>query len=438
MTEPLTASTAPPPPTKGPMSTSCGVRASDFGASMTYRILAICASFHPREDSEALVTTRLVSGLSEAGCLVDVINRRGGDRKLGENRNARTRPPRYELAYPRVRQFVRTVMGARNCQTARYVFESRWARRAGSEVARANRSYDIVLSFGGYCHLAALQCAPAWDAPIIAIWNDPFPSLIAPPPYGHGLEERLPLMYRRFMGRIGTTAAWHVFPSKHLQTYMHSALPTVVASRSSVVPHMAGRAWTSPDAAVGRDHMLITHAGGLLPYRKVSVLFDGVQRWATANPESSIRLRFIGPQRDILLNEAHKYGCAAICDFVPEVPQVRCRELLGESDVLLVVEAQTPQGIFLPTKFVDYVGTGRPILALTPTEGTVSDYLRGYGGGIAVDGASPEQVAAALSALHADWRKGLLLTSFSSSRLHPLFCQETIVRAYQDIFQRVL
>ncbi|MBZ5630865.1 MAG: glycosyltransferase [Acidobacteriia bacterium] len=405
---------------------------------MIGRVLAICASFHPREDSEALVTTRLVRGLREAGCLVDVISQRGGDRDLSENRNASTRRPRYELSYPRVRQFVRTVIGARNCQTARYRFESRWARRAGSEIASGNRNYDIVLSFGGYCHLAALQCAPAWDAPIIAVWNDPFPSLIAPPPYGHGLEERLPLVYRRFLGRIGARAAWHVFPSKHLRSYMLSTLPAAVASRSSVIPHMAGRAWTSSDAAVGRGHMVITHAGGLLPNRKVGALFDGAHRWTIANPESSIRFRFIGPQRELLLDEAQKYGCAAICDFVPEVSNTRCRELLGESDVLLVVEAQTPQGIFLPTKFVDYAETCRPILALTPTDGTVSDYLRGYGGGIAVDGASPEQVASALSVLHGAWRKGLLFTSFSSSRLSPLFCQETIVRAYQDIFQTVL
>jgi hypothetical protein len=49
---------------------------------------------------------------------------------------------------------------------------------------------------------------------------------------------------------------------------------------------------------------------------------------------------------------------------------------MREADVLLLIEnAEDREGVYLPSKFVDYLWAGRPVIALTPRNGTISDYL---------------------------------------------------------------
>src|ERR1035438_6986912 len=113
----------------------------------------------------------------------------------------------------------------------------------------------IVLSFGGFCHIAALKYAGASGIPIVANWNDPFPGFAAPPPYGGGPNTPLPWCYRRLLARIGRAAAWHVFPCERLRGYMLRFLPEAAATRSSVIPHIA-----SPVTGSRRRPRVFAHA----------------------------------------------------------------------------------------------------------------------------------------------------------------------------------
>src|ERR1035437_5843413 len=65
------------------------------------------------------------------------------------------------------------------------------------------------------------------------------------------------------------------------------------------------------------------------------------------------------------------------------------------------------EGIFMPSKLADYLSSGRTILALSPSKGTVADFLS-QGGGIRVDPDSPDQVERALSDLYSRWQANRL------------------------------
>lgn len=108
-----------------------------------------------------------------------------------------------------------------------------------------------------------------------------------------------------------------------------------------------------------------------------------------------------------------------------------------ESDVLLVLEAPYEEGIYLPSKFVDYVQTGRPILAISPKIGTVKDILSEHGGGIAVDCTSAREIENALNDLCCHWEKNTLDDVYSSDRLYPLFAPENIISSYTKIFEHI-
>jgi hypothetical protein len=75
-------------------------------------------------------------------------------------------------------------------------------------------------------------------------------------------------------------------------------------------------------------------------------------------------------------------------DYVPSL------DLMGGSDLLLVLDAPADRSVFLPSKLVDYLGARRPIVALTP-EGAAANLVRRARGWHA-DPSDPAACAASL------------------------------------------
>jgi len=404
--------------------------------SVAPSIVVFTPSFAPRLDSESLVNTRLVEGLRKAGMLIEVVPRRSGATPKAWNAHSdHSQGPRYHTPLPRLRAFLRGLMGSENAQAARYIVEHAWGLRMAAMAARRlpPTKCDFVLSFGGFCHIAALKYAGTSNIPIIANWNDPFPTLIAPQPYGEGPNGPLPQCYRRLLASIGQAAAWHVFPSERLRGYMLKFLPETAETRTSVIPHMASQMPARQSPADGRT-FTVTHAGALLPQRRVDVFFEGLATFlATTRPARDLRVAFIGSQGGELKAAAQRCGVDGACQFLPEMEHEQCARHLSDSDALLVIEAQMSESVFLPTKFVDYAGTRKPILAVAPRQSTIADLIDSYGGGVLADCRSPAEVAAGLGVL-CSRQSGALERC---GRLDSLFTEEAIVSQYSAIFRRV-
>jgi len=368
---------------------------------------------------------------------IEVVSRRSGVTPKAWNAHPDNRQgPRYHTPLPRFRAFLRGLIGSENAQAARYIVEHAWGLRMAAMAARRlpPTKCDFVLSFGGFCHIAALQYAGASNIPIIANWNDPFPTLIAPQPYGKGPNGPLPQCYRRLLARIGRAAAWHVFPSERLRGYMLKFLPEAAELRTSVIPHMASQMPAAQTPADGRT-FTVTHAGALLPQRRVDVFFEGLATFlATRRPARELRIIFIGSQGGELRAAAQRCGVDGACQFLPEMEHERCARHLSDSDALLVIEAQMSESVFLPTKFVDYAGTRKPILAVAPRRSTIADLIDNYGGGVLADCRSPAEVVAGLEVLCSSRPPGAWERC---GRLHSLFTEEAILRQYAAIFRRV-
>ena len=54
------------------------------------------------------------------------------------------------------------------------------------------------------------------------------------------------------------------------------------------------------------------------------------------------------------------------------------------------------EGIFLPSKFADYVSRGKPVLCLSPKVGVINDLVSEYGGGVVVESTNKDQILDAL------------------------------------------
>jgi len=85
-------------------------------------------------------------------------------------------------------------------------------------------------------------------------------------------------------------------------------------------------------------------------------------------------VRFVGAKLDsseAALASKLKYIDIEVVDPVPYIQSV---ELMSASDALIVIDANLDINPFLPSKVIDYVGTGKPIIALTPN-GPTKDLL---------------------------------------------------------------
>lgn len=242
-----------------------------------------------------------------------------------------------------------------------------------------------------------------------------------------------------FLAAAVEQASWHTFPCERLRGYMSRYMPSRMSSRGSVIPHIALRQLRFEPRPRRRERSFImSHVGRLVWPRRPDVLLGGVRRFLNGSEgEVSLEARFCGTHSQDVLGVARRLGVEKVVSVEPPKPYEKALETLSGSDVVVLVEAECAEGIFLPSKFVDYVQTGRPILALSPRVGTVADIISEHGGGIAVDGRSPRAVADAIATMYAHWQAGTLDATYGSSHLFGLFGEEVVWGRYLELFGRI-
>jgi hypothetical protein len=93
---------------------------------------------------------------------------------------------------------------------------------------------------------------------------------------------------------------------------------------------------------------------------------------------------------------------------------------MSSAAVCLLVEGNMPEGIFLPSKFADYIQSRKPVIALSPATGTIADLLPANGvTQVQVD--SPSAIEAAIVRYY---------EAFASGQIASLQPDETLVQQY--------
>jgi glycosyltransferase involved in cell wall biosynthesis len=150
-----------------------------------------------------------------------------------------------------------------------------------------------------------------------------------------------------------------------------------------------------------------------------------------------MRFDIIGHADSQVTDAVRDLGLQDKVRFVGQVPYGECLRRMSASHVLLLVEAPLQEGIFLPSKFVDYVQTGRPILAVSPRLGTVADIIGPRGGGLLADCRDESAILQALQVLHRSFTEGTLDLQYGSGRTAELFSERVILGAYERILARI-
>lgn len=407
---------------------------------MTYRILMFAPGFAPYAASENIVNSKLALAFIDNGWHVDIISRVDSDYYGAQwvepwlSLKCKTHEVTYSHSGALDRLAERIINAAK---TGYPIAGVRWATKALDVALKLHKSnhYQLILSRStpDVAHLPAMLFAKKSGLPWIANWNDP---VKMPPPYGEGISMKFGYIYESFLKNVARSADYHTFPSERLKHYISDYLP-IDPNRSLVIPHIAGP-FIARGKSEGSNTFTICHAGHLDSMRSPDSFLEGLSLFIRkGSGRERVKFINIGLDNARLLERAKHFEVAAHVEIIGALSYPETLSRLRNSDLLLVVEAPCPEGIFLPSKFIDYVQTGRPILCVSPALGTLHDILNTHGGGLAVPPASASKVADALETFFAAWQRGDMDDLYGSNRLYEKYSPSTILKEYEGLFVRL-
>jgi Glycosyltransferase len=405
-------------------------------------------AFPPFANPEAIVNGKLALSFLQAGWHVDIISRNFAEEWKKYNYGSAWIEPWLPLkehihivSYKtkhKLSQLLDTAWSG--LRMWHPVNGCRWAAHAFSIASELHKMkpYDIIISrsLPDFGHLPSLAFSKKFSVPWIANWNDAS-GVKNPPPAGKGPQASLGLFHERFLAEVAREATWHTFPSDRMRSHICRYLKNGTEQRSSTIPHVL-LDFYQPNYRGQSNVFTLCYAGNLYAGRDPSVLFQALANFVEKKSlDTRLKVNILGLEEIGLNNLVKKYHLEKNVNFVGPLSYIKTLDRCLESDVLVVLEAPYVEGIYLPSKFVDYVQTGRPILAISPATGTLRDLLSAHGGGIAADCTSVEDIVLALEKLYAVWLSGTLDEVYNSRKLHDLFSTETIIGLYKKIFSEV-
>lgn len=407
--------------------------------SKRLRILMFAPLCYPPAGAEAIVTSKLVLAMIDAGWDVKVISQSDFGHSYPTTDNDNWKPLLSvvdNISGMSNKGFVAHILGPALTNKFRTLL---WVIKAifTGFVALRRGKYDVLLSRATpqYGHLPALIVNRITCIPWIANWSDPMPPQKAPPPYGGGIHAKVPFFLNMYCRAVFQYADWHTFPCERLMKYYCQMAPEL-AGKSSVISHIAFRKFCISQNQE-KNVFSLCHTG-TIGLRDPSIFFEGLKLFLKdSKPTKEVKVIFIGDPVDEIRIKSQESGVGDVVRIETPKTYEDTQARAASSSVLFVIEASCDEGIFFPSKFVDFIQTGRPVLAISPRVGTLSDILNKNGGGIAVDNRSPYEVSCALSKFYIAWEKETLTTTSGSNKLFNHFSEDIVISKYSDIFFRL-
>lgn len=372
-------------------------------------LLMVSPEFVPVADAEAFCGGKMALALMKCGVSLTVVSRknypwpRADASPLWQPLASCT----IALEAPKSRAPLHSIMFAARYRT---VYYARWVRSvvAAARACHSQKPYDLVYSrslpmFG---HVAGYWCARELGLRWIVNVNDPwdFPFFPGNKNENSLLQSRWSLYWLRKTIREADLVT---YPSRRLHRF-HEML-SGVAHAAEVIPH-AGLSVKAPGSSLG---FTLVHAGKMggneLTGRNTHPLLRGLKGFLNGCPQAraETRLVFVGPEDAGTQRQIQELGLAGCVTSTGILPYQESLKLIAGASVCVLIEADEREGIFLPSKLVDYLSAGKPVLALSPPVGVVNDMVPA-GGILRVDPPDDVGVKNALTMLYGVYRSRTL------------------------------
>lgn len=352
-----------------------------------HRLLFVSHCFAPVLTPESIQNGRTLRALAELGWDATVLT--VDERTVRGTRDARllnvlplglttVKAQSAELPFTRLRGLPIKVLSALGLPEL-HTFWYPSALRAGREIVRRER-FDAIHSWSSYpvSHLVGLAFRRETGLPWVLHFSDPW----ADSPY-FGRSPLRRFVVRRLERAVIAAADAVVFITEETLDLVMRKYPAAWRAKANVIAHgyLAEDVVRTPPV-VARGPLVLTHAGSFyLGMREPYTLIAAVaQLHREASLDGRLRLVFVGPTLPRYVQAATDAGLGGIVTWTGPVSWSESQRLVEASDALVVIDAQSDgPSVFLPSKIVDYLSARKPILGLTPRNGSTASLLRRLG-----------------------------------------------------------
>jgi glycosyltransferase involved in cell wall biosynthesis len=178
-----------------------------------------------------------------------------------------------------------------------------------------------------------------------------------------------------------------IFTSAETVALVMKKYPESLMAKTRVLSHAFDPALFETSGETN-SRIVIRYVGDLYGRRTPAPLFRALAKIAASDPDllKDVCFEFVGSITDFKLSDIGfdelKPG---LVTFTPTVAYRTSLALMSSADGLLVIDAPAETSVFLPSKLVDYIGAGRPVLGITPP-GAASSLIKELGGWLANPG----------------------------------------------------
>ena len=396
------------------------------------RILCI-TSVYPPCDSESFCTGKMVLALEQEGADIHVLymddpewRGRADASPVWSALPSSTAIPHH----PNADRTRATILAAKY-QTVAW---PRWISDVVESARQLHREspFDVVYSrippMAG--HIAGYWIARNLDLPWIANFNDPWDYHLFPG------RERVHASFRsrlseHWLKRTLKNADVVTFPCARLAEY--TLRQAKYRRQYEVVPHI-GYALKSNETA---NEFRLVHAGKMgsneITGRSTAALLQGLKQFTEKQPEAkaSTRLVLVGKEDPQTTRIAENLSIGEIITTIGQVTYEQSLAHIGAASACVLIEGKMDEGVYFPSKLADYLTAQKPIIALSPAEGTVADMTSG-GGIVRVDQDDAQAIENAIGLLYQAFRRGQLSelapTANSVRQLDPAVVAQQFLR----------
>ncbi|ASK30379.1 hypothetical protein CEY12_09755 [Chryseobacterium sp. T16E-39] len=399
---------------------------------MSKKILFIAPSSYPVNSPEAIVNIKLLELLSNNGYEIDLISKKIKwsnypstqsleDLNVKINRNIVVEVDnKFTLKTLLQHLYIYLLFGT--------VFKgAHWAY----EVIFKNTSffkdkkYDYVITKDTPSFLIGYYLKKKYGLKWIATWNDPYPPLKYPVPYGSGLNAKMPF-YNKNIIKIMDFADKHIFPNERLRNYMLNYLDPD-KNKTIIIPHLAYE--PSNENKENKGKLRLIHSGNVRAPRDPKIVVRAFAKFIRENNADDVVLDFIGIFENDLRELVGNVDPTNQISLLPPVEYKKSLELLKEYDVALIIEAPCEEGIFLPTKVGDYMSNNTPIFSISPSVGVLNDLYKNGDVQYFADITNEDEICMEFKKVYSDYKNGQL----KNSSFNYTYGKEYILNLYNTL-----
>ncbi len=283
------------------------------------------------------------------------------------------------------------------------------AKKAALELIKEHNIQAIYSSSPPYtCSLIARYAHKKTGLPWVAGFRDPWTGFISSPKRWF-----LPAYIDRYFEKSvfsdadAVECAWEGIIKDAFGKY-----PDLDKSRFHHVPNGFDSNDFPMIPKVRTDKFTITYTGSLYGRRNPSSLFAAIEKLISDNKvdPNKIHLRFVGRFGNEVEQMYDQASFSKSIERISYVPHHKSIEYLFQSDaLLLIVDESKESEEIVPGKVYEYIGTGKPLIAIAPNNSAIAKLMVETNGGLVAHQTELEKIADIFYKYYKAWESDEML-----------------------------